>query len=258
MMSAGSFRGSERELRRFSGARAVHVSHVGLRTIDAHRHDWPNLTIYLTGAFTEHFEDGELRITGPSAIVHPAGGEHANHIAAEGLETFGVMFDPAWLTNAGFDAKCDRPRYWLGGNAAAAARQLASEWMRPGSTEGQLAASTRRFFEVAMSSSVQRNPAWLRAVSNDLEARDPDDTRAIAHRLRLNPAWLARAYRASTGEGMQETVRRKRIERAIPLLRSPTLQLAEVAQQAGFCDQAHMNRCFRAVLGCTPGVMRAA
>lgn len=256
MVSAGSFRGSERELRRFSGARAVRVSHVGLHTIDPHRHDWPNLTIYLTGAFTEHFDAGELRIAGPSVIVHPAGSEHANNIAAEGLETFGVMFDPAWLTNTAFEAKYDRPLHWLGGNVSAAARHLASEWMRPGSTEKHLAAATTRFFEMAMSNVVPRKPTWLRTVSRELELHDAETTRAIADRLNLNPAWLARAYRASAGEGMQETVRRKRIERAIRLLRSSKLQLADVALQAGFCDQAHMNRCFREVLGCTPQFIR--
>jgi AraC-like DNA-binding protein len=257
MVPAGSFRGSERELRRFSGARAVRVSHVGLRRIDPHRHDWPNLTVYLTGAFTEHFEDGEIRIAGPSVIVHPAGSEHANDIAVEGLETFGVMFDPAWLTNTGFSAKYDRPLHWVGGSVSAAARHLASEWMRPGSTEKQLAAATNRFFEMAMSNAVPRRPTWLKSVSRDLELHDAEATQAIADRLNLNPAWLARAYRASTGEGMQETVRRQHIETAIRLLRSSSLQLAEVALQAGFCDQAHMNRCFRAVLGCTPRAIRS-
>jgi AraC family transcriptional regulator len=42
------------------------------------------------------------------------------------------------------------------------------------------------------------------------------------------------------------------VERAALLLRGGRAALAEVAVAAGFCDQSHMNRAFRAVLGRTP------
>jgi transcriptional regulator GlxA family with amidase domain len=68
----------------------------------------------------------------------------------------------------------------------------------------------------------------------------------------LHPAWLARAYRAWRGEGLADTVRRRRVERGALLLRMSDTPLAEVAVACGFCDQSHMNRSFRAVLGRTP------
>ena len=36
------------------------------------------------------------------------------------------------------------------------------------------------------------------------------------------------------------------------------LSLAQIATQAGFCDQSHMNRAFRRIVGRTPGKIRAA
>ena len=66
------------------------------------------------------------------------------------------------------------------------------------------------------------------------------------------PAWLARAYRAWRGEGMAETARRRRVERATLALREGAEPLAEIAVACGFADQSHMNRAFRAVLGRTP------
>ena len=60
------------------------------------------------------------------------------------------------------------------------------------------------------------------------------------------------AYRAWRGEGLAETARRLRVERAALLLRGSDAPLADIALAAGFCDQSHMNRAFRAVLDRTP------
>ncbi len=40
------------------------------------------------------------------------------------------------------------------------------------------------------------------------------------------------------------------------LLREDASTLADVAAASGFCDQSHMNRAFRAVLGRTPVQVR--
>ena len=47
------------------------------------------------------------------------------------------------------------------------------------------------------------------------------------------------------------------VEAAVILLESTDLHLAEIAADAGFCDQSHMNRAFRRFLGRTPAVARA-
>jgi AraC family transcriptional regulator len=46
------------------------------------------------------------------------------------------------------------------------------------------------------------------------------------------------------------------VQRAQQLLRAGGLSLKEVAAAAGFSDQAHMTRMFRAKLGLTPGQFR--
>jgi transcriptional regulator GlxA family with amidase domain len=82
-------------------------------------------------------------------------------------------------------------------------------------------------------------------------------TAEIALELDLHPGWLAQAYRLATGEGLQQTLIRKRVERAVLLLRSSADPAADVAAAAGFCDQSHMIRCFRQLLGRTPNALRA-
>jgi AraC family transcriptional regulator len=47
-----------------------------------------------------------------------------------------------------------------------------------------------------------------------------------------------------------------RVERAARLLRDTAMPLADVAAACGFCDQSHLARSFRHVLGCTPSDYR--
>ncbi|HEY6922715.1 MAG TPA: helix-turn-helix domain-containing protein, partial [Steroidobacteraceae bacterium] len=71
-----------------------------------------------------------------------------------------------------------------------------------------------------------------------------------------HPSWLGSAYRQATGEGLQQTAARFRVERAARLLRESDQPYAGVAFEAGFCDQSHMNRTFRRLLGRSPATVR--
>jgi AraC-like DNA-binding protein len=73
----------------------------------------------------------------------------------------------------------------------------------------------------------------------------------------MHAGWLAEAYRKATGEGLGETVVRRRVEAAANWLRETDLPIAEVAAAAGFCDQSHMVRAFRKWLRRTPAKVRA-
>jgi AraC-like DNA-binding protein len=102
-------------------------------------------------------------------------------------------------------------------------------------------------------------PAWLEHVRERLRLAPAQlpVTEELAAELRIHPAWLARVYREREGEGLHETVRRRRMEYAAALIRTTPSPLADVAAAAGFCDQSHMNRAFRCVLMRTPGDVQA-
>jgi AraC family transcriptional regulator len=245
------------ELRTLKGAKAVRVVHPGGQAIEEHRHDWPSLTLYVLGGCTELYDGGDAALRGPSAVLHPAGRPHADRVDDCGLETVSIQFDPAWLRQAGHDLRLDRSRCWTGGAVAAEARRLAAAWRQPDLPEHTLADATGAFVSFALAQGEELRPAWLERVVSSLEGETPTATATLARGLDLHPAWLARAYRAATGEGLQETVRRKRVQLAVDRLRGSDCGLAEIAATAGFCDQSHMNRGFQAVLGRTPMQVRA-
>src|SRR4029079_11642641 len=117
--------------------------------------------------------------------------------------------------------------------------------------EAALGRATAQFLDQALLIGADRPPAWVADARARLRERG-GRAGQLASELGLHPAYLARAYRAATGEGVGETQRRRRVERASALLRHTTLPIAEIAVAGGFCDQSHMNRCFAAVLGRTP------
>ncbi|WP_067471457.1 helix-turn-helix domain-containing protein [Actinomadura hibisca] len=63
---------------------------------------------------------------------------------------------------------------------------------------------------------------------------------------------LACRFRAQVGLTPKVTARVLRFERAAGLLAGEPPGWAELALSCGYCDQAHLNREFRALAGCTP------
>jgi AraC-like DNA-binding protein len=246
------YEGAVVEHRRCLGAHVSRIMHPPNQRIAAHEHDWPVLTLYRLGSYRERAEDGRsMLFDGPSVVFQPAGAAHADEIGARGLETLAMTFDPAWLTLEARAALPQRTQWRPGGSAALAARGLANAWLAPNLNEAQLKAATSQFLINAFADATPPSPSWGEAVAAALEDEAPR-TVSLARSLMLHPAWLAHAYRVWRGEGMAETARRRRVERAMLALRGSLASLAEVAAECGFCDQSHMNRAFRAVLGRTP------
>jgi AraC family transcriptional regulator len=79
----------------------------------------------------------------------------------------------------------------------------------------------------------------------------------MAHALGMGVWTLNRHLRRTLNSSAYAFVIERRVERAKQLLRAGDLSLKEVAAAAGFSDQAHMTRLFRAKLGTTPGAFRS-
>ena len=65
---------------------------------------------------------------------------------------------------------------------------------------------------------------------------------------------FARPFKEATGLPPHQYVILRQVERAKQLLQgSADLSLAEVAAQAGFCDQSQFSHHFKRLVGVTPG-----
>ena len=80
-----------------------------------------------------------------------------------------------------------------------------------------------------------------------------------ASRLNVSARTLQRLARRHVGLSPAAMIRRRRLQEAAERLRTnPGADLATVAAELGYADQAHLCGDFRAVLGCTPSSYRAS
>ncbi|HEV2112371.1 MAG TPA: AraC family transcriptional regulator [Gammaproteobacteria bacterium] len=240
-------------LHEFSGATVKRTLDRSGAEVPEHAHDWPLLSLFVIGAYSNQTEIGAASISGPSALFYAAGAAHRNTAGPEGFEQIEIEFDPAWLR--GLRLPVGPVLRWVGGRGGAEAQALV-RLCSQGVTEKHLQAALRRFLEAARIESSARRPGWLGDVTRRLK---DDPTRKVSDLARgagLHPSWLGTAYRRAAGEGLRDTAARFRVERAARLLRETDLPLAGIATDAGFCDQSHMIRTFRRVLGRLPASVR--
>ena len=80
----------------------------------------------------------------------------------------------------------------------------------------------------------------------------------IAEAAGVSTSHFVTLFKRSTGLAPHQYLIRCRVERAQCLIRDgdESLSLAQIAAQAGFCDQGHLNRHFKRLVGVTPASYR--
>jgi AraC family transcriptional regulator len=205
------------------------------------------------GSYLNETEIGQKFIAGPSAVFYRAGAAHRNMIAAVGFEQIEIEFDPAWL---GPSLLPSVPVVlWIGGGIGREARFLARTCEEEAS-ESRLCAALQRFLEGASRQPRREPPGWIGTITRRLTEDTSLKISDLAREASRHPSWVGSAYRHATGEGLQETAARFRVEQATRLLRETSQPYASIALESGFCDQSHMNRTFRRVLGRSPVAVR--
>jgi AraC-like DNA-binding protein len=99
-----------------------------------------------------------------------------------------------------------------------------------------------------------RERAAVRRIREWLDAHPEQNVsvHSLAGMAGLSPYYLVRAFHKDVGIPPHQYQKNVRVLKARKLLASGA-PISEVAYLAGFCDQSHLNRCFKTTLGVTPG-----
>lgn len=242
----------DQTLRSFSGARIRRVIDRSHGVAPEHAHDWPVLSLFVLGGYENQTELGRASVAGPSGVLYRAGARHENRVASTGFEQIEIEFDPAWLGARSLPAP--PVRHWIGGWAGAESRTLARISMTE-PDEAVVRAAVQRFVEGAARRPQEMRPGWVDLIDRRLREDPTLEVQRLAREIGRHPAWLGAAYRRFTGEGPAQAAARFRVERAARMLRETDDAPALIAASAGFCDQSHMIRTFRRVLGRLPSAI---
>lgn len=87
---------------------------------------------------------------------------------------------------------------------------------------------------------------------------EPLDVAALAAIACCSPAHFIRTFAATFGETPHRYLQRRRLERAMALLRTTDLPVQDVCTAVGWASLTTFTRTFREVVGVTPGSFRAS
>jgi AraC-like DNA-binding protein len=103
-----------------------------------------------------------------------------------------------------------------------------------------------------------RNRRMLRARdAMDRAFAQPLDVPALARVAHVSPAHFSRQFRATFGETPYRYLQRRRIERAMELLRETDRPVTEVCLDVGFTSLGTFSRTFSSIVGESPSRYRA-
>ncbi|MGH8291174.1 MAG: hypothetical protein ACREV7_19585 [Steroidobacteraceae bacterium] len=116
-------------LHEFSGALVRRVIDRSGARVPEHAHDWPLLSLFVMGSYSNRTEMGEQFIAGPSAVLYATGAAHCNTAGPGGFEQIEIEFDPAWLRSACLPA--GPVVRWVGGVLAGGAHGVSrrTRWL---------------------------------------------------------------------------------------------------------------------------------
>ncbi|MFF5405418.1 helix-turn-helix domain-containing protein [Streptomyces misionensis] len=103
----------------------------------------------------------------------------------------------------------------------------------------------------------ETNRRMLRA--RDAMDRDyarPLDVPALARIAHVSPAHFSRTFRATFGETPHRYLQRRRVERAMYLLRETGRSVTDIAFAVGFASPGTFSRTFRDIVGRSPRAYR--
>jgi AraC-like DNA-binding protein len=102
-----------------------------------------------------------------------------------------------------------------------------------------------------------RNRRMLRARDRmDREFAQALDVPALASVAHVSPAHFSRQFRATFGETPHRYLQRRRVERAMELLRETELPVTDVCFDVGFNSLGTFSRTFREIVGESPSAYR--
>jgi AraC-like DNA-binding protein len=103
-----------------------------------------------------------------------------------------------------------------------------------------------------------RNRRMLRARDTmDRAFAQPLDVPALAGVAHVSPAHFSRQFRATFGETPHRYLQRRRVERAMELLRETERPVTEICLDVGFSSLGTFSRTFRDIVGESPSRYRA-
>jgi len=220
-----------------------------------HYHEVAALLFSTRGSFAEDVRRRTFECNAFDVIVRPAGEVHTNRYGAGGA-TCVVVSVANDVIASGAQRLFDEPSALPRAIAAPIAHRVSRELVIADDVSSLVVEGLLLEMIGAASRPVtcKHPPTWLANARDFIHehAAERVTLHDIAGAANVHAASVVRAFRAHLRGSPGEYVRRVRIENAKGELASTDRPVGDIALDAGFYDQSHFNRCFKAATGLTP------
>ncbi|MFT5048854.1 MAG: AraC family transcriptional regulator [Chlamydiales bacterium] len=243
-----------------AGLRLIESRYEPRRVLAPHAHRNGNVSLVFEGEFEESIDGHVVRPGSASFVVKPGGAIHSNRYGARPVRAFVIEITQQREMELGL--RSGQPARWYdGGTSVAWLLDIYEAFLDEAHDLETVALDGLR--EVIRSTESVPSPGCggsqlLRRAEMILrsEVGSAPDSRQLAERVGVHPVYLARLFRAAHGCGISAYRRRLQVRDAARRLAECPGPQTDVAIDAGFADQSHMCRAFKAELGLTPGAYR--
>jgi AraC family transcriptional regulator len=238
------------------------VRHPVGHDVPPHRHQAAYFSLLLEGGYRETAGDVTIDYEPFTFVFHNALTEHHDTMGANGCRLFFIELMPPWLeVIRGIGV----PRQHLfelhGGEPAWLALRLYHEFLARDAANALTVESL--LFELAEHvvhayEAEDREPPWLDEVDAHVQADFAEhfDLRGLASLVGVNPSHLCRTFRRFRGRTIGDYALGLRMQLVCRRLVEGAAPLSAIAAEAGFTDQSHLTRVFKAFIGESPGAYR--
>ena len=228
-----------------------------------HAHENSYFCFSLQGVYTERYGNREV-VCQPSTLTFRASGQtHDDLIHGAEARVFVLELSPNWIEKLRAESLTLRSTSEFYGGALPQLCARLNREFHKSDTAAKLAIEGLALELLAEAARQPRTgirtaPPWLRQAREMIVEYFPETLKLtqIASEVGVHPVYLATAFRQKFGLTIGEFVRQLRIEHACAELVKGDLPLATIAMQAGFVDQSHFSKVFKAYVGTTPAKYR--
>jgi AraC family transcriptional regulator len=247
--------------RNFDGLSVEEVLMPRSLRVGSHAHEGAQIYFLLEGTYVEACGTGSHTLRAGQTWFRPAGEAHENAVLGEEPALTLIVtaercrYDrlehlsdgPAQLQSLLIDElRTELVRELHGGDASAITALEAWSLLLLTRTERLLATGSLLA------------PQWLPDAVHFIETswQEPISLATVATHVGVHPATLAAAFRRFHNTSVGAYLRRTRLAHARDALLQTNEPIKSIAVDAGFYDQAHFGRCFKAQYGVTPASAR--
>ena len=262
-LKKGQFFGVARKTTRFGALTITDTVYPEPVSVPWHYHENPLFTFFLKGHVLETSRKDSFYCTAGSLLFSNCQEPHYNTRHTRDMHYFHVELENKWLTLHQLALTNYEGHILLNDPKLGTLFHNIYHESRVNDTASRLAieglllqafSAIRRSGEKISSES----PVWVKTLREFIHTHCSEaiSLERLANECQRSPVYLSQVFPKYFGETFGEHLRRARVAKAAHLLNLENSPLADVAYTAGFSDQSHFTRCFKKILGMTPGEYR--